>query len=147
MKPNHQCRVCGRWLEGEWNLTTDPDLQAALQRQMNQGHCDSCTPDPERPHQWRPTRLGITRILQTERLSIHRVNYLWWCAWCGRQTRQPDYPGGVCNQHRLAEITGRTYTVDTKPPLPGRPPNRTWHPTTTACTAAPNPTHDSTTAH
>src|SRR6185369_6981237 len=52
------------------------------------------TPDLDRPHQWRPTRLGITQILVTERITIHRVNYLWWCGWCGQQTRQPDYPGG-----------------------------------------------------
>jgi len=144
MKPNHQCRVCGRWFEGEWNRTTDPDLQAALQRQMNQGHCDSCTPDLDRPHQWQPTQLGLIRIQTTDRLAIHRTNYLWWCAWCGGQTEQPDYPGGTCNQHRLAEQTGRTYT-NNPTPLPGRPPNRQWH--STANTAAPNPTHDSTTAH
>jgi hypothetical protein len=40
-KSAHSCRVCRRWLEGEW-----PDADAAgrveLQRQMDAGHCDAC---------------------------------------------------------------------------------------------------------
>lgn len=48
MKSNHQCRACGRWLEGEFNAIPDSDSpqQVELQRQMDQGHCDDCTPPP-----------------------------------------------------------------------------------------------------
>jgi hypothetical protein len=43
MKSAHSCRVCRRWLEGEWNWATTEE-RAALQRQMDQGHCDDCPP-------------------------------------------------------------------------------------------------------
>lgn len=48
-KGAHSCRVCGRWLEGEWSaadlLASDADrdaLRAEIQRQMDAGHCDAC---------------------------------------------------------------------------------------------------------
>ena len=44
LKSAHSCRLCSRWLEGEWNVETDPDERAALQRQMDQGRCDICPP-------------------------------------------------------------------------------------------------------
>lgn len=40
-KPNHQCRVCARWLEGEWSDADAAD-RIELQRQMDTGHCDRC---------------------------------------------------------------------------------------------------------
>lgn len=49
MKSNHQCRRCGRWLEGEWNRAAKLSIERAeLQRQMDQGHCDVC-PRKDRP--------------------------------------------------------------------------------------------------
>lgn len=46
LKSNHQCRLCGFWLEGAWNRATDEAYRASLQRQMDQGHCDTCAPPP-----------------------------------------------------------------------------------------------------
>lgn len=42
-KSSTSCRVCRRWLEGEWNRAA-PDSQerTEIQRQMDAGHCDSC---------------------------------------------------------------------------------------------------------
>lgn len=50
LKPNHQCRLCGRWLEGEWNAAA-PDSRDRddLQRQMDAGHCDVCPPRDQAP--------------------------------------------------------------------------------------------------
>jgi phosphoribosyl-ATP pyrophosphohydrolase len=41
MKPNHQCRLCGRWLEGEWaSAPKGGPERTELQRQMSNGRCD-----------------------------------------------------------------------------------------------------------
>jgi hypothetical protein len=41
---NHQCRLCGRWLEGEWNRARDDEaLRHELHRQILAGRCDDCT--------------------------------------------------------------------------------------------------------
>jgi hypothetical protein len=40
-KSSHQCRVCARWLEGEWS-GADVAGRIDLQRQMDLGHCDRC---------------------------------------------------------------------------------------------------------
>lgn len=40
-KSAHSCRICGRWLEGEWNVEAPPG-RVELQRQMDAGHCDLC---------------------------------------------------------------------------------------------------------
>lgn len=40
-KSAHSCRICGRWLEGEWNVEAPPG-RVELQRQMDTGHCDLC---------------------------------------------------------------------------------------------------------
>jgi len=42
LKSSHECRVCRRWLEGEWSRAA-PEQQDELQRQMNVGRCDNCT--------------------------------------------------------------------------------------------------------
>lgn len=42
MKSAHSCRVCGRWLEGDWNMSKDPEERDELERQMQNGHCDNC---------------------------------------------------------------------------------------------------------
>lgn len=47
MKGNHQCRLCGRWLEGEWNRSKSEAERAELARQMEQGHCDGCGQPPD----------------------------------------------------------------------------------------------------
>lgn len=43
LKSAHSCRLCGRWLEGEW-ASADAEQCIELQRQMDQGHCDVCPP-------------------------------------------------------------------------------------------------------
>lgn len=40
-KSAHSCRVCRRWLEGEWSSAAPPE-RVELQRQMDAGHCDRC---------------------------------------------------------------------------------------------------------
>jgi hypothetical protein len=40
-KSAHTCRVCGRWLEGEWS-GADAAGRVEIQRQMDAGHCDTC---------------------------------------------------------------------------------------------------------
>ncbi len=40
-KSAHSCRVCGRWLEGEWSAA-DAAQRVEIQRQMDAGHCDAC---------------------------------------------------------------------------------------------------------
>lgn len=42
-KSSHQCRICGRWLEGEWSRA-DAAQRVELQRQMDAGVCDGCSP-------------------------------------------------------------------------------------------------------
>lgn len=42
LKSSHQCRACGRWLEGEWNRARDVVARAEIQRQMDAGRCDDC---------------------------------------------------------------------------------------------------------
>jgi len=48
VKSSTSCRVCRHWLEGDWNLEHAGGRRRhvldAIQRQMNQGHCDGCTP-------------------------------------------------------------------------------------------------------
>lgn len=69
MKSSTSCRVCRRWLEGEWNrlhslrrvdrLTEGVQEELdALQRQMDQGHCDGCTPW-EGPRIWPPREVTV----------------------------------------------------------------------------------------
>lgn len=43
LKSSHSCRVCGRWLEGDWNRSDDDAQRAEIQRQMDAGRCDTCT--------------------------------------------------------------------------------------------------------
>lgn len=42
LKSSHECRVCRRWLEGEWARGT-PGERVELERQMSVGRCDGCT--------------------------------------------------------------------------------------------------------
>lgn len=42
LKSNHQCRLCRRWLEGEWS-GADPLGRIQIMRQMDFGRCDDCT--------------------------------------------------------------------------------------------------------
>lgn len=52
-KPNHQCRSCGYWSEGDWNTAPkghDGDEQRAkAQREMDRGCCDDCWVTEETP--------------------------------------------------------------------------------------------------
>lgn len=41
-KGSTSCRICRRWLEGEWNRAAPGPERAELQRQMDAGHCDLC---------------------------------------------------------------------------------------------------------
>jgi hypothetical protein len=40
-KDAYSCRVCRRWLEGEWS-SAGPAERVEIQRQMDAGHCDDC---------------------------------------------------------------------------------------------------------
>jgi hypothetical protein len=40
-KSAFSCRICRRWLEGEWSGAT-PEQRIEIQRQMDAGHCDDC---------------------------------------------------------------------------------------------------------
>lgn len=54
LKSSHQCRLCGRWLEGEWanaDAAGQVGLCVALRRQMDNGRCD---PGGCRNHHSRP---------------------------------------------------------------------------------------------
>lgn len=42
LKSSPSCRVCRRWLEGEWP-TADDAGRAEIERQMAAGRCDDCT--------------------------------------------------------------------------------------------------------
>lgn len=42
LKSAHSCRVCRRWLEGEWPRAT-AEQKVEIQRQMDVGRCDDCT--------------------------------------------------------------------------------------------------------
>lgn len=41
-KDSTSCRICRRWLEGEWNRAAPGPERTELQRQMDAGHCDLC---------------------------------------------------------------------------------------------------------
>jgi hypothetical protein len=41
-KSAHSCRLCGRWLEGEWARAVTDDERESIERQMNNGMCDDC---------------------------------------------------------------------------------------------------------
>lgn len=43
LKSNHHCRLCRRWLEGDWVEATTEEARAEIQRQMDAGRCDDCT--------------------------------------------------------------------------------------------------------
>jgi hypothetical protein len=43
LRSSNSCRRCGRWLEGDWNRSTNDAERAELQRQMDAGRCDACT--------------------------------------------------------------------------------------------------------
>lgn len=40
-KSAHSCRICGRWLEGDW-ASASPAERPEIKRQMDAGHCDTC---------------------------------------------------------------------------------------------------------
>lgn len=40
MKSAHSCRVCSRWLEGEWGRAGSDAERDALQALMDRGYCD-----------------------------------------------------------------------------------------------------------
>lgn len=41
-KGSTSCRMCGRWLEGDWNHAKRKAVREDLQRQMDAGRCDPC---------------------------------------------------------------------------------------------------------
>jgi hypothetical protein len=41
LKSAHSCRICRRWLEGEW-ARADETGRHSIQRQMDNGMCDGC---------------------------------------------------------------------------------------------------------
>ena len=43
MKSSGSCRVCRRWLEGEWSQAT-PEQREVIEKEMAQGHCETCPP-------------------------------------------------------------------------------------------------------
>jgi hypothetical protein len=47
-KSAHSCRMCAKWLEGEWS-DADPLDRLELQRQMSAGVCDACERSLRRP--------------------------------------------------------------------------------------------------
>jgi hypothetical protein len=42
LKSSTSCRMCRRWLEGEWS-SASPEQKVELERQMSVGRCDECT--------------------------------------------------------------------------------------------------------
>lgn len=42
LKSSGSCRLCKRWLEGEWSAARRKAERDALQRQMDAGRCDAC---------------------------------------------------------------------------------------------------------
>lgn len=42
LKSSHSCRLCRRWLEGEWSRATTVAERQSLHRQMTNGLCDDC---------------------------------------------------------------------------------------------------------
>ncbi len=43
LKSSFSCRICRRWLEGEWSSATTKEARDEIQRQMGVGRCDDCT--------------------------------------------------------------------------------------------------------
>lgn len=114
MKSSTSCRVCRHWLEGDWNRLhslrrVDRLTEAvqekldALQRQMDQGHCDGCPPIvgpriwPTREELMNRPKLTQGRTLEPFTLDLARPSLIGY----------RDLAVIVWAEHRRVEISGQ----------------------------------------
>lgn len=83
LKSAHSCRLCGRWLEGEWSGASLEE-KSEIQRQMDVGRCDDCT----RKEAAKLVEINPNQHCTSEECPFTFSHTAQWCGY--EQTRQCD---------------------------------------------------------
>jgi hypothetical protein len=118
LMPNHQCRLCGRWLEGEWNRAApDSRDRDELQRQMDAGRCDVCPSSDQAPAPAARMRQPVPHSLSLPSDAMHRVEDAG-RGWLATVCRRPHPAPGVAATVPVAHGPAETWTADNPAGLP-----------------------------
>lgn len=104
LKSAHSCRLCRRWLEGEWSRAT-PEERVEIQRQMTAGHCDDChrkhcTPTTTESHMGKIISVAVAAVAIT---VVGLIAYaVWW------EANDPGHGTITGKNHRAASVTCTT---------------------------------------